>query len=100
MLSGLVEDPETSMEEAMLPGVLPESAGLPVLTLALGSLRVVTASLESSPMGKSMPVAKSDVESTDGRLVWRVGEFEKKRGEKTDSRMALIEALVRGAVAA
>lgn len=99
MLSGLVEDPEMSIEDARLPGVLPESAGLTVLTLALGSLRVVTDSCESSPMGASMPAARSDVESTEGRLVWRTGEFEKNSGENKVSRMARTEALVRGAAA-
>lgn len=100
MLSGLVEEPDMSTDEARLPGVLPESAGLTVLTLVLASLRVVTASRESSPIGDSIPAARSEVESAEGRLVCRMGELEKKSGEKTDSRMARTEALVSGAVAA
>lgn len=88
-----------SMEEDMLPGVLPERAGLTVLTLVLGSFRVVTVLRASSPIGESMPAARSEVESTDGRLVWRIGELEKKRGENKDSRIARTDALVRGAVA-
>ena len=43
-LSGLTDEADTSIDELRLPGVLPDRAGLAELTLALGSLRVVTES--------------------------------------------------------
>jgi hypothetical protein len=75
-------DAEASIEDAQLPGVLPDLAGLGELTLARGSLRVVTA-----PDELSRTLASKDAEASDGGkpanllICFAEAECEKKRGD-------------------
>lgn len=75
-----------SDEDAQLPGVLPDLAGLVELTLARGNLRVVTVPAGSSRIRESMVAVRSVVGKAKGREIGLEAEWEKKRGDCEPSR--------------
>jgi hypothetical protein len=70
-----------SDDDAQLPGVLPDLAGLVELTLARGSLSVVTESAGSSRMRESMVAATSVVGKPNGLDICFEAECEKNSGD-------------------
>jgi hypothetical protein len=84
-LSGLPECAGTSIEEPQLPGVLSDLPGLIELTLARGSLSVVTPPAGSSRIRESIDTAGSPAGKAVGRLTCLEGVWEKKRGERGPS---------------